>query len=507
MPSMEQHGQRPARRPPPIPEDAGQPPPIPEDADQTIIDRRPLGRRGRAESYQTVDREPGIVEVGVRTEANKEKGEVNEDAIFVDEHAQRYAILDGMGGSAAGEVASARGVQFISEAGARMPEGARREVAIAVAYFRHEVARASLQIAEMAFASDKLRGMGTTCSLLQLIEAPNGGPPRQAITVQVGDSRFYRLRKGELAPITKEQSVVQALIDRGRLPPGADQVGDPDVDTRLTAEQRATVMQFRNAIHMAMGEPMLIEALKRLQLLEGVDFKKRDEIDTAVSARLAEMLADSELKERVLAAMEEFVDVHVTDVEPDDVFIGTSDGAHDPLLDREIRDIAQANAKNPGAMAMEITKAARERTRAKRAAQQAGNEVTGALERGKDDDISVLAIRVSEVPEVEAVAIPDEEVTKWEALSTNELRTLVVEYRKIMEADERLEGATSEDPKIINLVAARISRANGLRARYRAAKDINERLAVMQLDQEYKRAALEEIDRILEDRETGRSAS
>ncbi|MDP3770743.1 MAG: hypothetical protein Q8R16_00395, partial [bacterium] len=332
----------------------------------------------------------------------------------------------------------------------------------------------------MAFANDKLRGMGTTCSLLQLIEAPSG-PPRQAITVQVGDSRFYRLRKGDLAPLTKEQSVVQALIDRGTLPPGADQFGDPEVDARLSADQRAMVMQFRNAIHMAMGEPMLIEALKALKLLDGVNFEKRMEVDAAVSPRLAAMRADPKLKERVLTAMEEFVNVQVHDVEPDDVFIGTSDGAHDPLLDREMRDIARTHAKNPGTIATEITRAARERTRAKRAAQQAGQQVTGALERGKDDDISVLAVRVSEIPEVEAVAIPDEEVTKWEALSTDNLRTLTVEYRKIMEANERLEGATAEDATIINLVAARISRANGLRDRYRAAKDVNERLAIMQL--------------------------
>ncbi|MDP3771279.1 MAG: protein phosphatase 2C domain-containing protein, partial [bacterium] len=244
MPAAQPHGERRRAQPPPIPEDL--------DADQTIIEHRPLGRQGRAESYQTVDREPGIIEVGVRTEANERKGGVNEDSVLVDERAQRYAILDGMGGSAAGEVASAKGVQFIREAGARMPEGARSDVAISVAYFRRAVARASLQIAEMAFANDKLRGMGTTCSLLQLIEAPSG-PPRQAVTVQVGDSRFYRLRKGALAPLTKEQSIVQAFIDRGTLPSGADQFGDPEVDARLSADQRAMVMQFRNAIHMAMG--------------------------------------------------------------------------------------------------------------------------------------------------------------------------------------------------------------------------------------------------------------
>lgn len=471
-----------------------------------MIERRPFGRQGRAESFQVVDREPAIIEVGVRTEANERKGGVNEDAVLVDERAQRYAILDGMGGAAAGEVASAKGVEFLREAGARMPEDARRDATMAIAYLRRAVARASLQIAEMAYASPKLRGMGTTCSLLQLIEAPSG-PPKQAVTVQVGDSRFYRLRDGKLDRITRDQSAIQFMIDRGRLPADADQVGDPEVDARLTDAQRADVMQFRNVISMAMGQPMLIDALKNLRLLEGVDLNAQGEVDAAVTQRLAEMRADPQLTERVLAVMDRFVNVDIVDVAPDDVFVGVSDGAGDPLLDREMGAIVQAHAENPGQIATEIAQTARARTRAKKAAQDAGQEIPGLLARGKDDDISVLAVRVAEVPEVEAVAVPDDEVKKWEALATEQLRALRVEYQKIMEADERLEGATATDQGIINLVAARISRANGLRDRYRAAQTIDERLAVMSLDQDYKRAALEEIDRIIEDRTTGRRAS
>ncbi len=135
----------------------------------------------------------------------------NEDSFFA--HATRerglFIVADGMGGHAAGEVASEMAVQIVS-----------RELQ-ELADLRGDVARdtlaESLRIANRAIydrtiqEADK-QGMGTTVSVLAVEGA-------RYLIGQIGDSRVYLLRDGALRQLTKDHSYVQEQVDAGFLTP------------------------------------------------------------------------------------------------------------------------------------------------------------------------------------------------------------------------------------------------------------------------------------------------
>jgi PPM family protein phosphatase len=135
----------------------------------------------------------------------------NEDSFFA--HATRdkgvFIVADGMGGHAAGEVASEMAVQIISRELQDLAEVYGEEP-------RQRVAE-SLRIANRAIydrtiqESDK-QGMGTTASVLVVAGA-------RYLIGQVGDSRVYLLRDGALRQLTKDHSYVQEQVDAGFLTP------------------------------------------------------------------------------------------------------------------------------------------------------------------------------------------------------------------------------------------------------------------------------------------------
>lgn len=131
----------------------------------------------------------------------------NEDSLFV--QSPIFAVADGMGGPAAGEVASAIAVATLKAALAN-PDGHSRD-ALADA-----VHQANLAIYERAGEDPALRGMGTTLTALALVEEQ--GDDVLAV-VNVGDSRAYRLRDGELEQLTDDHSVVEEMVRIGRLTP------------------------------------------------------------------------------------------------------------------------------------------------------------------------------------------------------------------------------------------------------------------------------------------------
>jgi len=119
-----------------------------------------------------------------------------------------FAVCDGMGGAAAGEVASRIGVDTIYE---MLQDGDPPIDDITLAR------RLDLAICEAGtriFTAAKLnrgqRGMGTTSTVAALV-----GP--RLILGQVGDSRAHIIRRGELVQVTKDQSLVQQLIDAKQL--------------------------------------------------------------------------------------------------------------------------------------------------------------------------------------------------------------------------------------------------------------------------------------------------
>jgi serine/threonine protein phosphatase PrpC len=121
-----------------------------------------------------------------------------------------FAVCDGMGGAAAGEVASKLGVDTIYDVlqGGRIPAD---EVELAFR-LNEAICEAGKIIYAESKANSARRGMGTTATVAVLIK-------ERLFFGQVGDSRAHIVRNGELVQTTKDQSLVQQLIDANQLTP------------------------------------------------------------------------------------------------------------------------------------------------------------------------------------------------------------------------------------------------------------------------------------------------
>ncbi len=118
------------------------------------------------------------------------------------------AVCDGMGGAAAGEVASQMAVDTLYEMMRRsVPAIDRDGLARSLVA---SIEEAGTRIFEAARADRSRRGMGTTATVAALMD-------KTLFVGQVGDSRAYILRSGELKQITKDQSLVNQLIEAGQL--------------------------------------------------------------------------------------------------------------------------------------------------------------------------------------------------------------------------------------------------------------------------------------------------
>jgi serine/threonine protein phosphatase PrpC len=120
-----------------------------------------------------------------------------------------FIVADGMGGHAAGEVASEMAVRITS-----LAIGSLRGLSDEQASARLSTAirSANEAIFERTLSEHDKRGMGTTATVLALL-------PRRYLIGQVGDSRAYLLRNGRFQQLTKDHSYVQEQVDAGLLTP------------------------------------------------------------------------------------------------------------------------------------------------------------------------------------------------------------------------------------------------------------------------------------------------
>lgn len=215
----------------------------------------------------------GLTDVG-------RKRQHNEDAMLVDPELGLYVVADGMGGHAAGEVASQRSSEVVREyiqanrnllqqLGSNPTQENRTQAAQLI-----EVAiqRACADVYRMAAADPSKRGMGTTLVCL----AVGGG---KGVIGHVGDSRVYLVRAGQCHRLTEDHTLVAAQLKAGT----------------ITKEQSLT-SQYRNVITRAVG------------IQESVQ-----------------------------------VDTLIVDLLPGDTFILCSDGLHGYLQDEEIAPLVLAN--------------------------------------------------------------------------------------------------------------------------------------------------------------------
>jgi PPM family protein phosphatase len=147
-----------------------------------------------------------------------------------------FVVADGMGGAAAGEIASAMAVDVILREMTeqlRTPEPpTEEEFATAI---KRATALANAEIHEFARQHAEYRGMGTTATVAGILGDT-------LYLAQVGDSRGYLVRGGVARQITKDQSLIQKLVEAGEL-----------------TEAEAEMSERRNIILQALGPEATIK--------------------------------------------------------------------------------------------------------------------------------------------------------------------------------------------------------------------------------------------------------
>jgi PPM family protein phosphatase len=126
----------------------------------------------------------------------------NEDAAYAGP--RLLAVADGLGGHAGGEVASATVIDALRPLDTEVPAG---DVLTAL---EDAVRRASSALGDIVAADPALRGLGTTLTALLWSGSQLG-------LVHIGDSRAYLVRDGEVFQITHDHTMVQLLVDEGRI--------------------------------------------------------------------------------------------------------------------------------------------------------------------------------------------------------------------------------------------------------------------------------------------------
>lgn len=133
----------------------------------------------------------------------------NEDNYLMLSDRGIFIVADGMGGHAAGEVASEMAVRIISRELGSLRGQTDEQVGDRL---RQSIRAANEAIFGRTLAEHDKRGMGTTVTVLTLL-------PNRYLIGQVGDSRAYLLRDGHLLQLTKDHSYVQEQVDAGLLTP------------------------------------------------------------------------------------------------------------------------------------------------------------------------------------------------------------------------------------------------------------------------------------------------
>ena len=148
--------------------------------------------------------------LALRYAARSDVGQVrkgNEDSGYAGP--RLLVVADGMGGHAAGELASATAVATLADLAEDVLDQGEALTRLAAA-----VDEAGASIGQVVADNPDLAGMGTTATALYWL--PDGDAARIAI-VHVGDSRAYLLRDGDLGQITHDHTYVQTLVDSGRI--------------------------------------------------------------------------------------------------------------------------------------------------------------------------------------------------------------------------------------------------------------------------------------------------
>lgn len=175
--------------------------------------------------------------------SGQENGEfvIESQEFDIDENGVVLAVSDGMGGAMAGEVASKMAVECVSEK-LLAPEDDVDATLTPEAYDYQLIAKlynatlyANHLVHQQGRSDPQFQGMGATFTGI-------GVTPRGVDLIQVGDSRAYLIRNGKIYQVTKDQSLVQQLID-------AQQISAEEAETHTLKNVILQALGAQNEIY------------------------------------------------------------------------------------------------------------------------------------------------------------------------------------------------------------------------------------------------------------------
>ncbi len=150
-----------------------------------------------------------MTQVGFKTDKGK-KRDRNEDSLFVMPQEEIYIVADGVGGQNSGELASSMAVKIIAEYIKKKPLHGIQDEEELKRYFLDCMNSANRAIYQTAQFSAENAGMATTVVLLHITNSI-------AYFVNVGDSRAYICRDGQISQITEDHTYVNELVKDGSI--------------------------------------------------------------------------------------------------------------------------------------------------------------------------------------------------------------------------------------------------------------------------------------------------
>ena len=137
----------------------------------------------------------------------------NEDSVALDTDTGVAVLADGMGGYNAGEVAAGMATSIVCSGLSRwLGENSMREPADVTAAMASAVDQANRAIFDAANSNPQFSGMGTTLVMAVILDG-------RLMVGHVGDSRAYRLRRGQLQRLSRDHSLLQEQLDAGLITP------------------------------------------------------------------------------------------------------------------------------------------------------------------------------------------------------------------------------------------------------------------------------------------------
>lgn len=201
-------------------------------------------------------------------------GKITDDSVFA-------VLCDGMGGANAGNVASELAVRHISEYVIRSYRDGM-DMTDTEKTLKNAIVSANISLYDKAVNNAELAGMGTTAVAAFVKDGT-------AVIAHVGDSRIY-LVNGEIKQLTRDHSVVQSLIESGKITPEDAKVHPrKNVITRaLGAEENVAVDS--DCLNLSNGDTLLLCSDGLTNFLDDKDILKvfQNNDISAVAERLVE---------------------------------------------------------------------------------------------------------------------------------------------------------------------------------------------------------------------------